>query len=90
MILYVLCNSELDLPSKTAKVRPFTKINIPINIRTMQLNSSDCISPIEINWQKTEEAARLFNWGYHTTPTGPQFFTKSAFEGDTANHDQAT
>ena len=89
MILYVLCNSEVELPSKTAKVRPFTKINIPINIRTMQLNSSDCISPIEINWQKTEEAARLFNWGYHTTPIGPQFFTKSAFEGDTANHDHA-
>ena len=63
MILYVLCNSELDLPSKTAKVRPFTKINIPTNIRTMQLNSSDCISPIEINRQNTEEAAPLLQLG---------------------------
>ena len=39
MILYVLCNSELELPTKTAKARPFTKINIPTNIRTIQFNS---------------------------------------------------
>ncbi len=59
----------------------------------MELDSLHCISQIEIYRQNTEEAAPLFNWGAIQPPLdsiGPQFFTKSALEGDTANHNHAT
>ena len=53
----------------------------------MKLKSFACVGLIEINRLNPEEAAPLFKLRSHTTPIGPQFFTKSAFEGDTANHD---
>ena len=84
MAVYPTCPAKKV--GKTAEASRFAEVKLSIKNIDNGTDQHSFHSPIEINRQNQEKAAPRVKWKWNATPIGPQFFTKSAFEGDTANH----